>query len=672
MSDADSSDVLHREGVSLIRCGCPAQAEPVLRRAAALAPADVSCRIDLGDALRDQGRLPEALDAYQISIALNPSADAWFRIAAIHQKLARKDEARQGYRKALELRPDFADALSNLASLEMSCGDPEACLRLARQALALDPLHPLACDNIGQALQAEGRIDEAIDYYRLSISRSAAYAGTFNDLGDALRDAGKLEDALIALEQALKIQPDFHEAQWNRALVLLQGGDFERGWAAYESRYHTRLAHEYTRDFTQPCWQGDLLGGGTVLLHAEQGFGDAIQFVRYVRQVKALGAGKIYLEVQPALTRLMRCIPDVAEVLPRGAILPEFDVHSSLMSLPHRLHTTLETIPDEIPYLRAPAPMAAAWQDRMRSDRKLRVGLVWCSNVANKAIHARKSILLRQLEQLGECAGVSFYSLQKGEGCSEIAASGFQLVDWSDDLKDFCDTAAFIENLDLVISVDTAVAHLAGAIGKPVWLLLCHSADWRWLQNRNDSPWYPTMRIFRQDRGGDWTAPLARVRIALADAAHQVAAGQGFSNPPPPVQDMKTDPATMAAALVEKDAGNTAYGEGDPGEAERHYRQAIALNPEYAEARNNLALVLRARKEDLEAEIQLLRALAAKPDLVNARFNLACLFADQGRGERAIEEFRRVLDLDPEHAEARIELDELLRSQGESDAIRTL
>ena len=443
-------------------------------------------------------------------------------------------------------------------------------------------------------------------------------------------------------------------------------GNFKDGWAEYEHRFNRRGGEANRRNFSQPAWKGEDLHGKTILLHAEQGFGDTIQFVRYVSLVEARG-GTIYLETHPELERLLCNLLGIGNAMARGALLPAFDVHCSLMSLPHRLETRLETIPADVPYLSAPAEMVAAWGERMRHDRNLRVGLVWSSNVLNKAIYASKSVPLQDLRALGECAGVSFYSLQKGEGCKEIAASDMALIDWSNDLKDFCDTAALIANLDLVISVDTAVAHLAGALGKPVWMLLWYGGDWRWLQARNDSPWYPTMRLFRQAQLGDWTTPIARLRTALDEAARTFAETGRFINPPPaPAQVIRTPDATVeAAAEAAKNEGNTAYSNGDLEQAEQHYRRAVTLNPDYAEAHNNLALVLRAQQKYLAAEKHLLRAIAAKPELSNAYFNLGCLFVDTGRTTDAAVQFKKTLALDPDNANAHVELANLVGKQGQ-------
>ena len=610
------------------------------------------------------GRFAEAAEAYRDSIACAPSVEAYFCLGTLLLNANQFEEARQNFLRALELRPDFADAYNGLALLENTLGHPQECIRNAELALSFDPNHHHAHNNLGLALFNMGRIEDAIDHYHLAISRCNDYENAYNNLGIALTDIGHLDQALAAYETALKIRPDFHDARWSCSLTLLKMGNFKDGWAAYEHRFERCGGETNRRNFSQPAWNGEDLHGKAILLHAEQGFGDTIQFVRYASLVATRG-GTVYLEAHLELKRLLCNLPGIGNAMARGALLPAFDVHCSLMSLPHRLNTRLETIPADVPYLSAPAEMVTVWDERMHHDRNLRVGLVWSSNVLNKAIHASKSVPLQNLCVLGECAGVSFYSLQKGEGCKEIAACSMSLIDWSDDLKDFCDTAALIANLDLVISVDTAVAHLAGALGKPVWMLLWYGGDWRWLQARNDSPWYPTMRLFRQEQIGDWTAPIIRLREALDQAAREFAESGRFINlPPVPAQAVRTPNATVeAVAEAAKNKGNAAYSNGDLEQAEQHYRRAVNLNPGYAEAHNNLALVLGAQQKYLEAEKHFLRAIAAKPDLSNAYFNLGCLFVDTGRTTDAAVQFRKTLALDPDNANAHAELANLVGKQ---------
>jgi hypothetical protein len=293
-------------------------------------------------------------------------------------------------------------------------------------------------------------------------------------------------------------------------------GDFEHGWPEYEWRWKTRDFSSGRRPFTQPQWDGGSLNGRTILLHAEQGLGDTLQFIRYAPLV-AEAAGNIVVECPAPLKRLLRHSLRQVPVLSKGEPLPPFDIHCPMLSLPLACRTTLANIPRQVPYLNADSELAAHWQGKLVSQRELlKVGLAWAGNKAHKNDRHR-SIELSTLAPLGEVPHVSFISLQKGEPAKQAtrAPAGITLFDWSNELGDFADTATLIANLDLIISVDTAVAHLAGAMGKPVWTLLPFVPDWRWLLEREDSPWYPTMRLFRQSAPGDWSGVITRVVGAL-------------------------------------------------------------------------------------------------------------------------------------------------------------
>jgi hypothetical protein len=303
-------------------------------------------------------------------------------------------------------------------------------------------------------------------------------------------------------------------------MALLLSGRFEEGWKEYEWRWKTKMWSSGAREFSAPLWSGEAIGDRTILLHAEQGIGDTLQFCRYAPLI-ARGT-RIILEVQAPLVRLLSRLPGVMQIVARGDNLPPFDVHCPLMSLPLAFGTTLDTIPAATPYLSAAAVLAADWQERLAGLDGLRVGLLWAGAQrlnfpAGATVDRRRSVTLKALAPLGEVSGASFVSLQKDGPAAQAAdpPHGLVLHDFTADLHDFEDTAALIVNLDLVISVDTAVAHLAGALGKPVWLLNRFDTCWRWLLNRDDSPWYPTLRQFRQPRSGDWNSPVCAARDAL-------------------------------------------------------------------------------------------------------------------------------------------------------------
>jgi len=338
---------------------------------------------------------------------------------------------------------------------------------------------------------------------------------------------GQHEAALEGYARAREVQPDSADAHWNEALSRLASGDYASGWRQHEWRWRTNAMRALERVYPQPLWLGETpLAGRTILLHGEQGYGDMLQFCRYAPLVAALaGPGaNVVLEVPIHLARLLRTMPGPQLVIPQTEAPPAFDVHCPLLSLPLALGTTLETIPAVVPYLFADPDQERAWRIRLAALPGLRVGLVWGGNprpddpVAT-AIDPRRSIALARLAPLGAVPGVSFVSLQKGDRATEAKAPppGMVLHDWTDELWDFADTAALIAGLDLVISVDTSVVHLAGALGKPVWVLNRYDACWRWLHGRTDSPWYPTARLFGQPSYGDWDSVIAEVAAALRE-----------------------------------------------------------------------------------------------------------------------------------------------------------
>ena len=329
------------------------------------------------------------------------------------------------------------------------------------------------------------------------------------NLGSALQRQGLYAEALACYGRALALKPDYAEAHLNRSLALLLTGEFDEGWQEYEWRF---AVARYDRKFDQPLWSGEPLAGASILIHAEQGFGDTLQFVRYIPAVAERG-GRVVLEVPESLVRLARTVAGASEVVAAGDPLPGFDCHCPLLSLPRVFKTNLATIPNAVPYLRVPAEASAGWAERIPTTPGPRVGIVWAGTTVG-------AIDLRLLQPLWEVDGVSWFSLQVGERSGDISSlDGVKIADLSPWLADFAETAAAVCRLDLVISVDTSVAHLAGALGRPTWLLLRYPPEWRWLLEREDSPWYPTARLFRQRKEGDWPCVAREVAAALAQMA---------------------------------------------------------------------------------------------------------------------------------------------------------
>jgi hypothetical protein len=322
---------------------------------------------------------------------------------------------------------------------------------------------------------------------------------------------GELDEALSVCQRAIQLRPDHAGAHWNKSLVLLLKGDFAQGWAEYEWRWQSKDFRSPRRDFPQPQWRGEDPSGRTILLHAEQGFGDTIQFIRYAPLLAGRGA-RVIVECQPELQRLLGGVEGIQHLTARGEPLPPFDLHTPLLSLPLAWGTRVKTIPGNVPYIKPDPALVGAWRGRLAGDSALKVGLVWAGSPIRKDDRYR-SLPLSSLAPLAGVKGVSFYSLQKGKATEQAQnpPPGMNLIDMTEEIKDFADTAALISHLDLVITVDTAVAHLAGAMAKRVWTMLEFVPAWRWLLNREDSPWYPTMRLFRQPAIRDWATVIRRV-----------------------------------------------------------------------------------------------------------------------------------------------------------------
>jgi Flp pilus assembly protein TadD len=427
------------------------------------------------------------------------------------------------------LRPDDPQAQFDLGVALKEQGQIEAAVGCYRRALALQPDYPGAHNNLGNALRGLGRLDEAVASLRAAVALQPDYAEAHNNLGIAWQRQGRLDAAIDCYRRSLALNPDIPEVHNNLAMALLARGDLAAGWAEYEWRWKTRQLAAGWRDFARPQWAGEPADGRTLLIHAEQGFGDTLQFCRYAPLAAARGL-RVVLEVQPPLVRLLRGLPGIDRVVAHGEALPDFDLHCPMLSLPLAFGTTLGSIPADVPYLHADAAQAAAWGTRVAAAGEgVRIGLAWAGNPSEQtpaggALDRRRSIDPGRLAPFFAVPGLRFFSLQKD---GPAAPADFALTDVMPEMGDFADTAALVANLDLVVSVDTAVAHLAAALGKPVWLLDRFDPDWRWLFGRRDSPWYPTLRIYRQPRPGDWDSVLADVARDLRGM------GEGREHSPP-------------------------------------------------------------------------------------------------------------------------------------------
>ncbi len=548
------TDALNLLGILQLQQGQREEAAGLLRQSLQLDPRQPHILANLGNALRDLRRLDEALASFDRAIALEPGfAEAHLYRGNTLVDLQRQAEARTSYEKALALKPGDARILDNLGLVCRTLGDLDRAVSLHRQALQLrpgsaetynnlatalcdqeqfaeglacfqqalrlKPNFPAACYQLGAALANQELLAEAIRCFEQALRLRPEWPLPMLGQGTALTLLGRREEGLACYDRALRIAPDWAEAKYNKGSALLAQGDYAAGWSLYESRLDTDLLRGSIR---HKRWDGGPLAGKRLLIRSEQGLGDVLQFVRYAALCKERGA-TVIVACFPLLHRLLKncaCIDEVVTELPED----RFDLQIEMMSLPHLFGTTLDSIPATVPYLHAGDSARRKWAPRFAGVGAPRVGLVWAGNprehqLAGKRIDARRSMSLAQMKPLLALERIRFYSLQFGARARDIDELGLrgQIVDHMGEVEDYLDTAAIIENLDLVISVDTSVVHAAGALGKPVWVLSRFDACWRWLRNQERNPWYPTARVFGQPAPGDWNAVIERVCGALAE-----------------------------------------------------------------------------------------------------------------------------------------------------------
>jgi len=549
-------------GSALQRCGQLEEAATYLQMAVALRPNYVKAYLNLGAIWAAHGRLDEAVDCYRWLLQLEPdSAEVYCNLGVALEHQGKLAEAAASYQAALRLQPHLVEALFNLGNVLKEQDQLEDAAACYRQALALQPTHvqahnnlgivlhkqsrrqeaiqhfqtalelkpqdPDALTNLGALLTDQGELDEAQRYHEEALRLKPDHAGAHCNFGLVLHRRGQPEEALERYEEALRLAPGCADAHWNRSLVWLQQGNFEQGWPEYEWRWHSQGK---LFPFPQPLWDGSDLTGRTILLHTEQGLGDVLQFIRYAPLVKQRG-GTVFVQCHAVLKRLLTSCPGIDLLIARGEPIPPFDVQVPLLGLPEIFGTTVATIPANVPYLRAEPELVEHWREvlaakltRSASEgaapeplraRRANIGIVWQGNSRERAIP------LAAFAPLGRLAGVRLISLQKGQGREQLAnlSEKFPVLDLADQLDEasgpFMDTAAVMPNLDLVVTADTAIAHLAGALATRAWVALAKVADWRWFLDRTDSPWYPSMRLFRQQQAGDWNAVFEQMALEI-------------------------------------------------------------------------------------------------------------------------------------------------------------
>jgi tetratricopeptide (TPR) repeat protein len=503
------------------------EAVATLRRAVQIDPRSASSHYNLGTALRNAGQLEAAVASFRHAVAADPSAaEAHYNLANSMRELQRLDEAEAGYRRALAIRPDYVRALVNLGNVLWQKKQFDESVALLRRANALAPRNANAAQALGTVLRDLGALDEAAAWLRASAALEPDVAETQNNLGTVLQAMCDFAGAKACYDRALALNPDLPDAHFSHATFCLRQGDLASGFAEYEWRW--KCSGWTDRGLRQPRWDGWGLAGRTVLLYAEQGLGDTLQFVRYAQAVRERG-GRTIVECQTPLLRILASCPAVDQIIALGAGLPPFDVHAPLMSCPAILGESLSTLEAKArtwqPYLQADAGLIERWRERLSRVEGLRVGICWLGNREN-LFDAQRSFPLTALAPLACVPGLKLFNLQKGQGSEQAATVGFEVMDLGpidEESGPFMDTAAIMTQLDLVITSDTSSGHLAGALGVPVWTALAAHADWRWMFDREDTPWYPTMRLFRQTKPGQWADVFERMtaeaeRLARAKA----------------------------------------------------------------------------------------------------------------------------------------------------------
>jgi tetratricopeptide (TPR) repeat protein len=489
------------------QAGRLAEAEQAYRQVLSIEPRNPDALHLLGLLAYQVGQMETAVTLIGQAVGVKPNEPIFLiNLGQAHRAAGRLELAEITLRRAIQLNRNLPEAHSNLSALLRQLGRLDDAEAAARKALALNPRLAAAVLTLGAVLKDKGDPQAALAQYEQAQKLGSPRHEVLNNIGEALRALGQLDEAARAFEQAIALAPSMALLHWNLSLIHLMQGDWQRGFDEYEWRLRLASAPQYPGKL----WDGGDIDGRSILLYTEQGFGDAIQFARYVPLLAKRGAQAV-LHCQPPLVRLLKRLKGAAQVIPIDQPPPATDFYAPLMSLPHRFQTTPPHVPGEVPYLHAEPAELEAWQARIAPAAGARnIGLVWAGN-RQHANDRNRSIAPELLAPLRDVRDVRWFSLQMNTSSADLGRLGLNIAPLSHDIRDFADSAAAIAALDLLITVDTAPAHLAGALGKPVWVLLPDIPDWRWLLDRSDSVWYPTMRLFRQPARGDWQSVIAEV-----------------------------------------------------------------------------------------------------------------------------------------------------------------
>ncbi|MBP1691523.1 MAG: glycosyl transferase group 1, partial [Bacteroidetes bacterium] len=660
--EPDHADALHLMGVIAYQRHSLTEAERYFRRALEVTPEYAAALSNLGLLLLEDRRWPEAVECFHASLRVRPDQPAvWSNLGMALVRSGDFSGAATACRTALDYDPASADAYCNLGNALRGMGNPMEALRALERAVALRPAFAEAQNSLGNVLAETGMLAAAVCAYQRAHHCKPEYVSPLNNLAKLHRENGELEEAERLYAQALVLDQHSAEAHWGLSFIHLLKGDWQSGWEEYEWRWQLADPPD-RRTFDTPLWDGAPPSGKTLLIHCEQGLGDAIQFVRYAPLLSAHGA-HVFVEAPAALVGLFQTIRGIQKVIPRGEPWPPHDAHCAVLSLPHLARTRPENVPAEVPYVSVPEASTSAWKARMVHDPPgMRIGLAWFGSRTHDN-DRKRSLHFDALKPLFALKGAVFYNMQQERFDSPLLQGrGAPLVDHSGAFQDVLATAGLLSQLDLVITVDTMIAHLAGALGKPVWVLLPFAPDWRWMLERDDSPWYPGMRLFRQTHPGDWAAVVQRVIRDLAELLQHRPA----SMHPERVEALLTEAfnvhragnlghASKLYVEILRDAPDhpdalylmsVVCRQLDRSEEGlRIVRHLLELEPERAEAWNCLGNLLRQGRKHIEAETAYREALRLDPAYADAEYNLGSAQCDMWNLEEAEQHFRKALSL---------------------------
>jgi Flp pilus assembly protein TadD len=534
IDEPENADALHFLGLLSFQLGHSAAAVDLMYRALALCPDSPDYHCNLGMVLVKSGQVVEALEVLERALELQPDyPEALDNLALVLEKQGKIGEAIAAWERSLTLKEDLVPALIHVGRAYHLQERYDDGLRVLRRAVELSPRNPEGQGYLGCVLRKTGELEQAAVAFRIATQLDPASAEQHSNLGTALFELGDPQQSLAHLEKAVELKPDYIDGHWNLSLTLLALNDWQRGWLEYEWRRHSHQKKGLTRNYPQPEWNGCDISGRTLLVTTEQGLGDCLQFCRYAPLLAERGA-KVIFEAPPQLCEILRGLKGVDCLVAYGEPPPKFDAHVQMMSLPGILGTRIGNVPVEVPYLHADPKREAIWKPKLAGPG-FKVGIAWQGSLTFGNDRFR-SIPLRQFEPLAGIDGVRLFSLQKNFGAEQLdqLAGTFTVEQFDPPLDEggtgaFMDTAAVMNHLDLIVTSDTSIAHLAGALGVRVWVALGYGCDWRWLRERDDSPWYPTMRLFRQTTAGDWVGVFSRIAKALRDTGNAVPADEARS-----------------------------------------------------------------------------------------------------------------------------------------------